>query len=163
MEEAAFDEWYTGSFHRLVGQIYLMCGDLFEAQDCVQEAFIRAWDRRGELERGRSPDAWVRTVARRLAISRWRHESRAGRTGDRSLQVASPEPSPDHVAIDRALAQLPQAQRVVLTLHYLCDLDVAEIARELGAPTGTVKARLSRGREALAQLLLVDTPTEVTK
>ena len=50
MDADAFDALYAGSFRRLVAQIYAMCGNLGEAQDCVQEAFIRAWNKRHTLD-----------------------------------------------------------------------------------------------------------------
>jgi RNA polymerase sigma-70 factor (ECF subfamily) len=53
----------------------------------------------------------------------------------------------------RALDQLPPGQRHALVLHHLCDLPLAEVAVVVGAPVGTVKARLSRGRAALQSLL----------
>lgn len=157
MDEAQFDKFYKSSFTKLVGQVYAMCGNLTEAQDCVQEAFIRAWDHRRDLDGFRSPEAWVRTTAYRLAVSRWRRARRAFRQPDRALEPERHvEPTPDRVAIDRALAQLPEAQRRAIVLYHLCDLSVDEIAREVGSPTGTVKARLSRGRQALARLLTTD-------
>ena len=61
------------------------------------------------------------------------------------------------MALVAALKQLPEAQRRALVLHHLADLPVHEVARETGVPEGTVKARLSRGRAALAALL-TDTP-----
>lgn len=66
------------------------------------------------------------------------------------------EPSPDRVAIDAALQQLPEDQRRAIVLHHLCDLSVAQVADEVGSPTGTVKARLARGRATLARLLNTD-------
>ena len=154
MDDSAFDEFYTTSFRRLVGQIYAMCGNLAEAQDCVQEAFIRAWDQRRRLDVDQSPEAWVRTVAYRLAVSRWRRAQRALRPHDRSQSVPRPdEPDVSRVALARALQQLPPDQRRAVVLHHLCDLSVTDIAAETGAPAGTVKARLSRGRAALAVLL----------
>jgi RNA polymerase sigma-70 factor (ECF subfamily) len=57
------------------------------------------------------------------------------------------------VAVVAALSRLPEAQRRVLVLHHIADLPIHEVAREVGAPEGTVKARLSRGRSALAALL----------
>jgi RNA polymerase sigma factor (sigma-70 family) len=48
---------------------------------------------------------------------------------------------------------LPEGQREVVALHYLADLEVAEVARTLGIAEGTVKSRLSRGRDALALAL----------
>ena len=154
MTEEEFDAFYHASFGRLVGQIYAMCGNLSEAQDCVQEAFIRAWDRRRSLDSDQSPEAWVRTVAYRLAVSRWRRARKAFLPPDRAHAPAPPaEPDVTKVALARALQALPADQRRAIVLHHLCDLPVAEIAREIGAPVGTVKARLSRGRAALAALL----------
>jgi RNA polymerase sigma-70 factor (ECF subfamily) len=60
------------------------------------------------------------------------------------------------VALIAALAKLPADQRVAIVLHHLTDLPVAEVARETGVPVGTVKARLSRGRRALADLLAIE-------
>lgn len=157
MNEEQFDAFYTASFSRVVGQIYAMCGNLTEAQDCTQEAFIRAWDHRSRLTSSGSPEAWVRTTAYRLAISRWRKARRAFRQPDRALETTTTEgPSPDRVVLTHALAQLPADQRRAIVLHHLCDLSVAEVAHEVGSPTGTIKARLSRGRATLARLLTTD-------
>jgi RNA polymerase sigma-70 factor (ECF subfamily) len=57
------------------------------------------------------------------------------------------------VALIEALRRLPESQRQALVLHHLCDLPVRDVAQETGVPEGTVKARLSRGRTALAALL----------
>lgn len=161
MDAEAFDELYHASFARLVGQIYATCGNFSEAQDCVQEAFIRAWDRRRSLDLDQAPEAWVRTVAYRLAVSRWRRARKAFLPPDRSRTPAPPpEPDVTRVALARALQQLPADQRRAIVLHHLCDLPVAAIATELGVPVGTVKARLSRGRTALAALLSDDSPQE---
>ncbi len=157
MDEAQFDQLYSQSFQKLVGQIYAMCGNLTEAQDCVQEAFIRAWDHRRKLDWERHPEAWLRTTAYRLAVSRWRKARRALRQPDRAVEPQRTyEPSPDRVAIDAALQQLPEDQRRAIVLHHLCDLSVAQVADEVGSPTGTVKARLARGRATLARLLNTD-------
>lgn len=155
MEAAEFDAWYAASFPRLTRQLYAMIGDRTEAHDCVQEAFVRAWAARRSLDGHRHPDAWIRTTAHRLAISRWRRRQHAKKAPDRALNAAHvvAEPSPDHVALVAALATLPFEQRQALVLHHLADLPVAEVAAEIGAPEGTVKARLSRGRTALAALL----------
>jgi RNA polymerase sigma-70 factor (ECF subfamily) len=155
MDEAEFDEFYTSSFGRLTGQIYAMIGDRDEAQECVQEAFVRAWAHRGKLAKAEHPEAWVRTTAYRLAVSRWRRTRLARRPADRALSPAlHSEPADEtRVALVAALANLPESQRRALVLHHLCDLPIEAVAREVGAPAGTVKARLSRGRVALATLL----------
>jgi len=159
MDEAEFDEFYTSSFRRITGQLYAMIGDRDEAQECVQEAFVRAWAHRGKLTKAEHPDAWVRTTAYRLAVSRWRRTRLAKRPADRAVSPAVQTEAADEtrVALVAALARLPEAQRQALVLHHLCDLPVHAVAREVGVAEGTIKARLSRGRAALAVLLATDT------
>ena len=162
MRPEEFDEFYLASFGRLVGQLHAMIGDRDEAQDCVQEAFERAWSHRRSLDRSRVPEAWIRTTAYRLAVSRWRRTVRGRRAPDRALQpeLTTAPPNESRVALLGALDKLPADQRRALVLHHLCDLPVAEVAAEVGAPVGTVKARLSRGRAALQSLLADDLTPE---
>ena len=160
MDEREFDDFYTASFQRIVGQLYAMIGDRDEAQECVQEAFVRAWAHRRKLDKAAYPEAWVRTTAYRLAVSRWRRTVRGRRPVDRAVGAATETapPSLSHVALVEALKQLPEAQRQALVLHHIADLPVQAVAREVGVPEGTIKARLSRGRAALATLLADDAP-----
>ncbi len=144
------------SYRRLVGQLYGVCGDLSEAEDVVAEAFERAVSRRRTFERLDNPEAWLRTVAVNLARSRHRRRE----LGERLLRRTTPaEPtrapdlSDDRLTLVAALRALPHQQRETLALHYLADLAVADVATTLGVPVGTVKARLSRGRAALAAAL----------
>lgn len=161
MNEQEFDEFYAGSFPRLVGQLYAMTGSFAEAQDCVQEAFVRAWQHRKELAVVASPEAWVRTCAWRLAVSRWRRAKLAIRARDRSLNHPEPAvPGVDRPALTGALRQISADQRRAIVLHHICDLSVAEVAADTGVPVGTVKARLSRGRAALQTLLRDDVQEE---
>jgi RNA polymerase sigma-70 factor (ECF subfamily) len=155
MDEQEFDDFYAASFSRLTGQLYAMIGNRDEAQECVQEAFVRAWSHRRKLAQAEHPEAWVRTTAYRLAVSRWRRTTLGRRSPDRAVSPAlTTEPANENrVALVNALRQLPEAQRRALVLHHLCDLPVQEVAREVGVPEGTIKARLSRGRTALAALL----------
>ncbi|MBD0746515.1 SigE family RNA polymerase sigma factor [Streptomyces sp. CBMA152] len=152
MTDDEFEEFYAHSVTRLVGQLYLMTGDLHEAQDVVQEAFVRAWGRRAKLLREAGPEAWIRTVAWRLAVSRWRRGKRAGEawllhSGGRPEAEHGPDPS--SVALVDALRLLSERQRRVAVLHYVCDLTVEQVAAETGLSTGTVKTHLSRARAAL--------------
>lgn len=155
MDAQQFDEFYAASFRKVTGQVYAMIGDLDEATDCVQEAFARAWAHRRTLERADHPEAWVRVTAHRLAVSRWRRRRRGDRPPDRAVGAATSAPPVDeaHVALVAALRRLPEDQRRALVLHHIADLPVRQVAAEVGAPEGTVKARLSRGRAALAALL----------
>ena len=159
MDERGFDDFYNASYARITGQVYAMIGNRDEAEECVQEAFVRAWAHRRKLDRAEYPEAWVRTTAYRLAVSRWRRTTRGRRPADRALGAATETaaPSETHVALVAELKQLHEAQRQALVLHHLADLPVHQVAREVGVPEGTIKARLSRGRAALAALLSDDT------
>jgi RNA polymerase sigma-70 factor (ECF subfamily) len=160
LDEEEFDRFYSASFPRLVGQLYAMIGDRDEAQECVQEAFVRAWSHRRQLHRARAPEAWVRTTAYRLAVSRWRRTVRSRREPDRAMQDPQQpaEPGEDRVVLVEALRKLPESQRQALVLYHVCDLPVREVAAEVGVPEGTIKARLARGRAALLAVL-GDEPT----
>ncbi|SCE74305.1 SigE family RNA polymerase sigma factor [Micromonospora mirobrigensis] len=151
-----FDEFYRGSRQRLLGFVYVLTGNLAEAQDAVQEAYIRAWQRWSTVREYDDPEAWLRVVASRIAVSRWRSmRSRARAYLRHGVPGDIPEPSTETLEVVAALRRLPEAQRTAIALHYLLGMPVAEVARETEAPVGTVKARLSRGRTALAGLLTV--------
>jgi RNA polymerase sigma-70 factor, ECF subfamily len=151
---ASFDAFYAATVRRTTHTLYAMTGDLGEAQDAVQEAYARAWQRWSTVSGYGDPEAWVRTVARRVAVSRWRKARNAVSAMVRSGPPdAPPEPAVDHVLVVDALRRLPETQRHALVLHHLVGMTVDDVARELGVPVGTVKARLSRGRSALAAVI----------
>lgn len=153
-DELDFDEFYTASFRRIVSQIYAMTGNLAEAEDSVQEAYARAWQRWGDVRKYGDPEAWIRTVAYRLSVSAWRKS--VNRRTAHHRAAASPELpglSPDHLALVAALRQISAEQRRAIVLYHLVGLTLAEIADETGNPVGTVKSHLSRGRKALAPLV----------
>ena len=148
-----FDLFYAATSRRLVRQIFAMTGDLGEAEDAVQEAYIRAWRRWPRIRAYDDPEAWLRVVAYRITVNSWqkaRNRLTAHRAG---RQQELPGLSPDLVALVSALRKIPEAQRRAIVLHHLAGLSVEEIAHETGAPAGTVKARLARGRRALAPLV----------
>jgi len=83
-------------------------------------------------------------------------------TAGRSMGTASAgiDGLPDRMAIDEALAALPEEFRVAVVLRDLCDLDYAEIAEVLDIPPGTVRSRIARGRALLARVLEPRNQTE---
>ncbi|MBS2965045.1 SigE family RNA polymerase sigma factor [Actinocrinis puniceicyclus] len=151
-DELGFDEFYAASFRRLVGQLYAMTGSLADSEDAVQEAYARAWQRWDKVREYGAPEAWIRTVAYRIAVSAGRKAKNRllahGRHGEG--RGFSPGLSPDHLALMSALRRISADQRRVIVLHYLVGLSVDEIADETASPAGTVKAWLSRGRKAMA-------------
>lgn len=151
-----FDAFYLEARQRVLRCVFLLTGDLGEAQDATQEAFVRAWQRWEAIGSYEEPESWVRTVACRIAVSRWRGLMRRA-AALRLLKAGSArmagEPSPERLDIVAALRALPDGQRLALVLHYFAGLPIAQIALQTGVAEGTVKARLSRGRKALAELL----------
>lgn len=158
--EQEFNALYDASWGRTVACAYAITGDLGAAEDIAQEAYTRLWPRWDHVSGYDDPAAWVRQVATRLAISRWRR-ARVARMFLARSGPPAPAPGPDEtcVALVRALEKLPPEQRRAIVLHHLADCSVAEVARLEGCPTGTVKARLSRGRALLAKHLDPDAPT----
>ncbi len=159
-QRPSFDEFYAGAAARLVRHAYALTADLAEAQDIAQEAFARAWHRWPAVRECDSPEAWVRRVATNLAASRWRRSRVARTVAAHTAERQAPEVSTDTVALVSGLRTLPERQRTVLVLHYLCDLTVDQIAAELSCPAGSVKSWLSRGRTSLAEAVRVVEPAE---
>ena len=149
-----FHDFYAANYADLTVQVHAYFGDLHEAQDVVQEAFCRALPRWRQISTYDDPAAWVRRVAWNLATSRWRRlrTIRAFHRRQRGEPVVD-GPGPDHIALVRALATLPAAQRRAMVLRYLADLTVPEIAEREGVAEGTVKSWLHRARTALAAKL----------
>ena len=154
MADDGFAAFYASSYRRLLGQLFALTGDLAEAENVLQEAYARAfvrWSRVGDYD---LPEAWVRRVAVNLAAM----GERSLRRRARALLRLGPPPQvpalgPETVDLHAALRALPLGQRQVVVLHHLVGLPVAEVARELRLPPGTVKSRLARGRAALASAL----------
>ncbi|MEY9860155.1 RNA polymerase sigma-70 factor (ECF subfamily) [Catenulispora sp. GAS73] len=153
-ESIDFAGFYTATATRVVGYLYVVLGSVAEAEDAAQEAYTRAWLRWNKVRGYEDPEAWVRTVGFRVAMSSWRktrNRLSAHRTSGAGASGAHvPEMSPDRLVVVEALRRIPAEQRRALVLFHLLGLTIAEIAEEIGAPVGTVKARLSRGRKALA-------------
>jgi RNA polymerase sigma-70 factor (sigma-E family) len=138
----------------------LLTGDAGQAEDLVQTALARLWVAWPRLRDPSAAEAYVRqTMAREASRQRHRRLRLAGlerqvSTGD---QLADPTGAVDDaLAVRRALALLPAAQRVVLVLRYFEDWTEAQIAAVLGCSPGTVKSRAARGIQALQRAGLLD-------
>jgi RNA polymerase sigma-70 factor (ECF subfamily) len=155
-ESLRLEQVFYVSYRRLVVQLYGVIGDRAEAEDVVQEAFVRAVAAGPRFTETANPEAWLRTAAINLHRSRWRKLRNFSRIKER---LAEPHDIPGldaRLDVIEALRSLTVEQREVVALHHLADLPVADVAQELGLPLGTVKSRLSRGREAMAQALGTD-------
>jgi RNA polymerase sigma-70 factor (ECF subfamily) len=152
----AFEELYDRYCYRAYRVAWSICHDKDCAEDSVQEAFLSVWNGRANYTHDRgSLAAWLLTVVRYRAIDvARRHHKQAGRRADEhtlDTHPASGNIAEQAVARDEAhrlrylLAQLPDAQREVITLAYYGELTHTEIATTLDLPTGTVKGRMRLG------------------
>ena len=146
-------EVFEGSYRRLVVQLYAVTGDSAEAEDLVQDAFVRAAAAGRRFLKVENHEAWLRTAAINLHRNRWRKMRNFSKLRYRLERPTDLPGLEQHVVVIAALRALPAHQREVLALYYLADLPVAEVADTLGCAVGTVKSRLMRGREALAETL----------
>jgi RNA polymerase sigma-70 factor, ECF subfamily len=149
-----FEAFYAAAYRRVLVQVFALLGDLQEAEDATQDAFAKAsfhWRRIAAYDQ---PEAWVR----RVAFNQARNSTRRARRWLVALArhgppAPVPAATPDRVDLHRALRRIAPRHREVLVLHYVADLSVEEVARQLRLPLGTVKSRLSRARSALAEQL----------
>jgi RNA polymerase sigma-70 factor (ECF subfamily) len=132
-------------------------GDRAQAEDVVQETFLRAWQHSEAFapDRG-SPRAWLCTVARNLVVDGVRaRKSRPKEVGEEGLHLAAAAVEDDHDRIllgwevAEAMATLSPDHRAVLRQTYFKGLSVAEAAEVLGIPAGTVKSRTYYALRAL--------------
>ena len=141
---------FEASYQRLVAQLLVACGSQQEAEDAVQEAFVKAIAQGERWDHVENPEAWLRTVAINGLRTRWKRGQVLRRLVPRVPGPRQPlEPTPDRVAVEAALDRLDQDLRAVVALYYLVDLPVGAVAAELGIPEGTVKSRLARARRLL--------------
>ncbi|MFY9662198.1 MAG: sigma-70 family RNA polymerase sigma factor [Terriglobales bacterium] len=144
----------------LVNLAYRFCHDRGRAEEMAQEAFLRAYRALGQWRKDAVFSTWLFALATNLYRSELRRipaqavslediaEPWDARASDGSLDDKNRD-----LAVRRAVCNLPAKYREALTLFYFHDMDVSTAARSLGLPEGTVKARLSRGREILRSKL----------
>lgn len=134
-----------------------LLSDISEADDMAQETFLVAWTRAGTYQGGSSVRSWLFGIAWRKAksVQRTWFRRRARETAwatDMAEQVAAP-PSPEEVLVQRALNSLPTEQRAAVVLCLTAGASHAEAAEILGAPLGSVKSHVARGKARLLEML----------
>lgn len=161
--DAGLAEVYAAACPRLIGYLTVLTGNRADAEEIAQDAFVQALRNWSRIQHYDDIVGWLHQVATRMAISRGRRASvaRRGLLRLRAQAVELVDHAPEAgLDLDDALARLPVDHRAVLLLHHSLDLPVAEIARALDLPEGTVKSRLARARAALQPL--VDDPRSAT-
>jgi RNA polymerase sigma-70 factor (ECF subfamily) len=156
----AFEAFVRESSGPLFGQAYLLAGDRHSAQDLVQETFVRVWQHWGRVSTYDNPMGWARHVLHNLAVSRWRRHKVQARVTEVDVPAAAPDIG--HLDVVEALGRLPERQRRAIVLHDVVGMSVEEVAVEMNAPQGSVRAWLSRSRAALAADLKAGDPEAAT-
>ena len=145
--ELSFDDFYAGNRDSVYRAMLVATRSPQRAEDAVQEAFMRAFDRWDTVRHHERPRAWVGRVALNVATSWWRRHGRE--QADPPDRPAPPDLRPLDAELVRLVWALPKRQRQVVALRVLADLSVADTAAALAMAEGTVKATLHR---ALARL-----------
>lgn len=161
LDEDEFEQWLRRNYAKSYRTACLILRDRVEAQDAIQDAFLRIWRFRSSVPVGDGRSAWLYRVVVNACISRLRSErSRTARNdGDLALgALPDRQPMPEDVVergqlaadVLTALAGLPEQLRVPLVLRFWAGLSEKEIAIAIDRRPGTVKRRLHDGRRRLA-------------
>ena len=160
--QASFAEFYRESRDNCLRAVFASTGDRQAAEDCVSEAFARAWASWRRVSRHPAPSAWVIRTALNLNVSAWRKRRRevpldAGQDPSGAPHDAVPGADAEAGRLDSAimavLAGLPERQRQVVALRVFLDLNTAATAQVLGIAPGTVTAHLARATAAVRDQL----------
>lgn len=148
-----WEQLYRREWPGLVARLIRVTGDWALAEDCVQESFARAWTAWGTGPRPDKPAAWLYTVARNLALDRWRRS----KVEEAKLRLL--ESGPETPAEDSRLAliftcchpSLPLEGQVALTLRVVAGLPTSAVARAFLVSDETMTRRLTRARAKIEQ------------
>lgn len=161
-DKQAFGELMNRYSGAVFGLAYRMLGNPQDAEDAVQEIFLRAYSRLDSFDRSRKFSTWLLSIASNYSIDRLRRRRYNWLTLDDVAfwlpsEKAGPErsalESEQRAAVHQALQALPENYRLVTVLRYINDLSYDEIGQITGLPESTIKTRLHRARHMLAQSL----------
>ena len=162
-ESAAFRQLVEHWERPLLYYIRRLLGTTGVEWDVLQEVWLRVFRGIASLREPRSLPVWLYRIARRAAMRHLREQY-----ADPAIDSSAPDLDAIEADIDqrlcftaqdaeqfhRALGRLPLAFREVLTLHFLEEMPVAQVAEVIGIPPGTVKSRLYHAKRALRDLLI---------
>jgi len=163
-DPAVFGRAYDEHSRAVYAAAYRILGNATQAQDVVQDVFLRLWRRPRTFDAGRGElRPYLRMMARSRALDLWREGQAAGRASDR-LKVAVAQSVPrdederpavlterreEGATVRAAVRQLPDAQREAVVMAYWGGMTAEEIARRIEVPLGTAKSRIRLGLEKL--------------
>jgi len=153
----AFEALYRLHVDKVYGLCLRMTGNVSEAEDCTQDAFIQAWNKLGKFRGDSAFATWLHRIAVNTVLGRIR---KSKREQDRIQLVADTAPMPVATSdtgelrdLSDAVDRLPRGARHVFVLHAVYGYSHDEAANMLGIAAGTSKAQLHRARKLLSQQL----------
>ncbi|WP_188456742.1 RNA polymerase sigma factor SigW [Virgibacillus oceani] len=169
-DQAAFEDVVAFYQNKIYQHCYRMLGNVHEAEDIAQEAFVRAYVNIHSYDDKRKFSTWLYRIATNLTIDRIRKrkpdyyldaEIKGADGLDMYSQLETDSPLPEEEVeslelksyIHHEISELPPKYRTIIILRYLEDFSLKEISDILDIPLGTVKTRIHRGREALRKKL----------
>lgn len=165
-----FNEIALSHFNALYGFALSITGGSADAEDLVQETYLRAYRKFDQFEFGTSCKAWLFKIMRNIAIDQLRkkdpllangnetcHDDLAGSDANKAEYL------PCAIDIKQAFKELPPKYRIVVLLKDIEGFTYKEIAEILNFPIGTLMSRLYRGRQALKSVLSVKKPRKIGK
>ena len=160
--EERFEAEALPHLRALYGTAYRMTRNAHDAEDLVQETYLRAFRAFDRYQPGTNIRAWLFTILHRARTDSFRRQSRSPQTVELTGEGPSVPPAQDALAaggeeIVRAMEALPEVFRNAVVLRDMEDFTYDEIARILEVPVGTVMSRIHRGR-ALLRTALVRRP-----
>lgn len=151
---------YDAHVDRVYRLAWRLTGDGDHASDCVQETFIKVFEKLGDFRGDSALGTWIGAIARSVALNLLRSTRRkSGRHVELTLVAddvahTAPQSEPDlRSGLHRAIAALPDGYRTVFLLHDVEGYTHQEIGETLGISDGTSKAQLSRARSKLRTAL----------
>jgi RNA polymerase sigma-70 factor (ECF subfamily) len=167
-DRAAFEQLVRRTARLVYARVYLLTPDRHRAEDLVQETFLTAWRRIGQVTEPAGFRTWLLTVARTVSADARRHESRKKRrvgpaptTSAEAADVSDAAPTPaesaerreEHDRMLKLLRDMPEEYAVPITLRYIAGADYDTIGQQLGLSNGSLRGLLNRGMTKLREAM----------
>ena len=160
--EEAFRQFYLCTVRPVHSYILSLTRNSHEAEDVLQETYLKIWTDAGQYRPQGKPLAWVFTIARNLCYMRFREQRRWAEFGLSELEDCEEgknceqiDQAADRQVLLRALDELKEQDRQIVLLYAAAGMKHREVAKALGLPLATELSRYSRSMKRLQQLLTV--------
>ena len=157
--QEAFERLVPAYRRRVFGLALSILRDRTAAEDLAQEVFVKLWQALPRYDGRAQLSTWIYAITRNAAVSALRARRHPVSMSDAAVMAeveaisAAPAEEPENAALRRQVEALPEKQRQAITLYYMDDRPVDEVAEMMGLPVNTVKTHLHRARASLARAL----------